>query len=85
MENASILFFQRYHATKQALNSIPGIRVHHIKGACSEIFGKLIFFKPADMVTLPIPKHHPYGEKIANMYFICKQFEKTMFMLLIVL
>ncbi len=26
-----------------------------------------------------------HGEKIANMYLICKQFEKTMLMLLIVL
>ncbi len=42
---------------------------------------KLIFFKMADIC---LPNHHPWW-KIAIMYLICKQFEKTMLMLLIVL
>ncbi len=36
------------------------------------------------MVAFPT-KNIIRDEKIANMYLICKQFEKTMFMLLIVL
>ena len=36
-----------------------------------------------DVVTFPTNITH--GEKTANMYLICGQFEKTMFMLLIVL
>ena len=47
------------------------------------IFGKQIFFKLVDMVTFPT-KTSIHREKIANMYLICKKFEKTMFMLLIV-
>ena len=41
------------------------------KGACSEIFGKWIVFKPADMVTLPIPKHHLWWR---NCKYVCTSF-----------
>ncbi len=43
---------------------------------------KWIFLKLADMVTFPT-NYHP-GLKNANEYLICKHFEKTMFMVLIV-
>ncbi len=47
-----------------------------VKGAWSEIFGKLIFFKLAEYGHFSY-QNIIHGEKIANMYLICKQFEKT--------
>ncbi len=43
-----------------------------------------MFFQLADMVTFST-QNIIYGVKIAEMYLICKQFEQTMLMLLIVL
>ncbi len=42
----------------------------------SEIFGKWIFIKLADMVTFPTNM-----SKVKNFYLVCKQLEKTMFIL----
>ena len=52
------------------------------KCACSEIIEKWTSLQLADMVTFPTI--HPRW-KNANMYLICKQFEKAMLTLLIVL
>ena len=49
-----------------------------VKGACSGIFGKLIFLTLVDMVTFPT-NISSMVIKIASMYLIWKQFEKTMF------
>ena len=46
-----------------------------VKGACSEIFGILIFLKLADMVTFPT-NISSMVKKNANMQLICKPFEK---------
>ena len=70
---------------KNGLGWIVHLVRQRLKGAWSEIFVKLIFFKLADMATTFATNIIIHGEKVANMYLICKQFEKTMFMLLIVL
>ena len=56
----------------------------YFKGAWSEIFGKWIFFKLAEYGLFSY-QNIIHGEKIANMYLFCKQFEKAMLMLVIVL
>ena len=60
------------------------ISVKYLKDACSKIVVKLIFLKLTDMVTFPT-KISSKVKKFASIYFICKQFEKTMFMLSIIL
>ena len=54
----------------------------NLKGACSEIFGNE--FSLNWQIWSIFCQNIIHGENIANMYLICKQFEKTMFMLLIV-
>ena len=51
------------------------IKLSHnpFKGACSEIIGKLIFFKLADMVSFPT-KTSSWWKNCKYMYLICKQF-----------
>ena len=56
----------------------------NFKGACSEIFAKWVFFTLADIVTFPT-KTSSMVKKIANIYLICSNFEKTKFMLLLFL
>ena len=57
------------------------VRGSCLKGACSKIVGKLIFFNSDHFSK----QYYIQGEKIANVFLICKQFEKTVFMLLTVL
>ncbi len=54
---------------KLHIDTEQGIR---FKGAYSEIFGKLIVVKLADMVTFLIQ-----DEKIDHFYLVCKQLQKT--------
>ena len=48
------------------------------------MFGKWIFFKLAEYGHF-LPKYHPWWKNCILVYLICKQFEKTMLMLIIVL
>ncbi len=81
--------FQQFHraalldANLWMLDNAGNNHACFVKGAWSEIFGEWTFFN-ADMVTFPT-KTSSIVKHFANIYLICKQFEKAMLMLLIVL